>query len=80
MLIEVEKLLITKNAEAMMLPTIVTIRHPNLFASALTIGPKSTKIGIEEIESVQRSFSSSFWLLHVYTVAKQQALFSKRRI
>jgi len=43
MLIEVEKLLTTKNTAAMTLPTIVTMRQPNLFAKALTIGPKEHK-------------------------------------
>ena len=34
-----ENVLMMKKAAATMLPQIVTIRHPNLFAKAPTIGP-----------------------------------------
>jgi len=34
-----EKLLMTKNAAAITLPTIVTVRMPSLLVIALTIGP-----------------------------------------
>jgi len=42
MLMLVEKLLMTKNADAITLPMIVTSRSPNLLAIALTSGPINT--------------------------------------
>jgi hypothetical protein len=73
MLMEVEKLLMTKNADAITLPTIVTIRHPNLFASALTIGPAKQKNSIRALEP-SPSLVSSYILLYAveYISVKQQ--------
>jgi len=42
MLMLTEKLLMTKNAEAIRVPIIVTSRNPNLLAIALTSGPINT--------------------------------------
>ena len=43
MLMLVEKLLMTKNADAMTLPMIVTSRMPSLLAMALASGPVDKK-------------------------------------